>query len=103
MMRLELMIGAALLALLALPGHACGMGECAPAKPPVVTPQDGDSIVTPHESRAWDICCPLPGGQTLLKVAGNLDALRPLAVLQCSAVVAERATCTERQQGLARK
>jgi len=106
----ETLIFALAFAVLAYPGHAITPGDEPPPPPPVEepepprdVPEGEDSITTPHQPRAWDICCPLPNGQTLIKVAGNLDRLRPLAVLQCEAVVQSRAVCTDRQQKLGRK
>jgi len=101
-------LSASVALLLSGPGFANGPGDTPPKPEPepprVETPkEDGDSVMTPHQQRAWDICCPLPNGQTLLKIAGNSEALRPLATLQCEAVVQLRAVCTERQQALPRK
>ncbi len=71
-----------------------------PGPPPVVVQADNDSDAgPPHRARGWDICCLRPDGRRLLKVAGNIEGLRPWATATCKAAT-DRPACTERQMSL---
>lgn len=89
MMRLELMVAAAALAMLLVsgPARACGNGECEPpppappAPPPVVVTPDPDrDPLAPAPVVHFAICC-AEGGQPTWRTALFRDPLQ--AALQC--------------------